>query len=120
MEVEYLYYEGQPSNVIPSLIRSVGQYHRNYEYVKIGITAAPKRRFREHLDREKKYCWERMVVKYCTKSIRNANIIEDFFIENDERMRTIWTGKSHMTPNTEYYYAYILLGNHRHYNKSHK
>ena len=120
MEVEYLYYEGQPSNVIPSLIRSVGQYHRNYEYVKIGITCAPERRFREHLDREKKYCWERMVVKYCTKSIRNANKIEDFFIENDERMRNIWTGESHMTQDSDYYYAYILLGNHRHYNKSHK
>ena len=53
MEVEYLYYEGHPANVIPSLIRSIGQYHRNYEYVKIGITAAPERRFREHLDRGK-------------------------------------------------------------------
>ena len=115
MEVEYLYYEGQPTNVIPSLIRSVGQYHRYYEYVKIGITSSPERRFREHLDREKKYCWERMVVKYCTKSVRNANMIEDFFIENDKRMCNIWTGKSHMTNEAEYYYAYILLGNHRHY-----
>ncbi len=57
-----------------------------------------------------------MVVKYRTKSIRNANRIEDYFIENDERMRNIWTGKSHMTPNTDYYYTYILLGNHKHYN----
>lgn len=73
MEVEYLFYEGQPSNVIASLRRSFGQYHRNYEHVKIGITSAPKRRFKEHLKREKKYCWERMVVKYRTTSIRNAN-----------------------------------------------
>lgn len=115
MAVEYLYYEGHPSNVIPPLRRSVGQYHRNYEYVKIGITAAPERRFQEHLLKEKKYCWERMVVKYCTRSVRYANKIEDFFIENDERLRNIWTGMSHMTPNTDYYYVYILLGNHRHY-----
>ena len=110
MEVEYLYYEGQPSNVIPSLIRSVGQYHRNYEYVKIGITCAPERRFGERI-----LC--QSLKKYCTKSIRNANKIEDFFIENDERMRNIWTGESHMTQDSDYYYAYILLGNHRHYNK---
>ena len=115
MEVEYLYYEGFPSAIIPLLIRSFGQYHRNYEYVKIGITSAPERRFREHLDREKKYCWERMVVKYCTRSIKFANMIEDYFIENDERLRNKWTGMSHMTPDTEYYYVYILLGNHRHY-----
>jgi hypothetical protein len=115
MQVEYLYYEGQPSEVIPPLRRSIGQYHRYYEHVKIGITAAPERRFQEHLKREKKYCWERMVVKYRTKSIRNANKIEDFFIEKDERMRNIWTGTSHMTPVSDYYYAYILLGNHRHY-----
>ena len=116
MAVEYLYYEGHPSDVIPLLRRSFGQYHRNYEYVKIGITADPERRFKEHLDREKKYCWERMVVKYCTTSIKNANKIEDYFIENDERMRNIWTGTSYMTTNTEYYFVYILLGNHRHYN----
>ena len=115
MEVEYLYYEGQPTNVTHSLKRSFGQYRRYYEYVKIGITSSPERRFREHLYREKKYCWERMVVKYCTKSVRNANMIEDFFIENDERMCNIWTGKSNMTPDADYYYAYILLGNHRHY-----
>ena len=115
MKVEYQYYKGHPFNVIPSLIRSFGQYHRNYEYVKIGITADPERRFREHLDREQKYCWERMVVKYCTQSIMYANKIEDYFIENDERMRNIWTGMSHMTNNADYYYVYILLGNHRHY-----
>ena len=115
MEVEYRYFLGQPSCVIPSLIRSVGQYHRNYRYVKIGITSDPERRFREHLGKEKKYCWERMVVKYCTTSIRNANLIEDYFINNDERMRNIWTGKSHMTQEVESYYAYILLGNRKHY-----
>ncbi len=57
-----------------------------------------------------------MVVKYRTTSIRNANNIEDLFIENDERMRNIWTGTSHMTTESDYYYVYILLGNHRHYN----
>ena len=116
MEVEYLYYEGQPNNVIPSLNRSIGQYHRYYEYVKIGITSSPERRFREHLDRERKYCWERMVVKYRTRSVRNANAIEDEFINNDTRMCNIWTGKSNMSPDADYYYTYILLGNHRHYN----
>ena len=46
-----------------------------------------------------------MVVKYCTRSVRYANKIEDFFIENDERLRNIWTGMSHMTPNTDCYYV---------------
>ena len=118
MEVEYLYYEGHPSNVISPLRRSIGQYHRNYRHVKISITAEPKRRFQEHLRKEKRYCWECMVVKYSTSSIRYANKIEDTFIKDDKRMRNIWTGMSHMTPNADLYYVYILLGNHKHYNTS--
>lgn len=114
MGVSYLYFEGQPSVVIPRLIRSIGQYHRHYEYVKIGITNNPEIRFTQHLRNEKKYCWERMVVKYKTTSIRNANAIEDWFINNDELMCNIWTGFSNMT-DSDTYYAYVLLGNHRHY-----
>lgn len=113
-EVEYYYWTGQPSELLEYMHRSVGQFHRNYKYVKIGITGAPERRFREHVERGKRYKWERMVVIYRTRSARNANAVEDHFIEEDSRMRNIWTGYSHMCEEGPYY-AYLLLGNHRHY-----
>lgn len=115
-DVEYLYFSGQPSNVIPQLRRSLGQYHRRYEYVKIGITIHPEIRFGQHLRNEKKYCWEKMVVKYQTTSVRNANAIEKYFIYNDYYLTNDWTGESHMSE-SPVYYAYILLGNHRYYKR---
>jgi hypothetical protein len=115
MELEYKYYEGNPSNIISTLKRSIGQYQRYYKYVKIGITANPQRRCAEHGYRDTTYCWERMVVVYGTTSIKNANKVEKDFINGNKKMTNVWCGESPMTPNARKYYAYLLLGNHRHY-----
>ena len=109
---QYYYETGQPKNIIESLNRSIGQYRRYYDYVKVGITSDPERRFSEH-KRNCTYHWERMVVVYATRSVKNANDVEDWFIANrEDDLVNIYKGKSNMC-DSEFYYAYFLLGNHK-------
>lgn len=112
-KVEYSrsYYSGFPSNVIPLLRISVSLFLRYYRRVKIGITGNPERRWRQHRNHNKG-TWDRMVVKYVTTSVHNANLIEKFFIEAEPALKNRWTGWSNMSE-AEYYYVYILLGGRR-------
>ena len=109
-EVEYSrsYYSGYPTDVIPMLKISISLFLRNYKHVKIGITNNPERRWKEHL-RQDWESWDRMVVKYRTQSVNNANRIEKHFIEYEPALYNRWTGWSNMSE-SEYYYVYILLG----------
>lgn len=108
--LEYYYETGWPDNIIETLNRSMGQYQRYYKYVKVGITSDPERRFGEH-KRNRTYEWERMIVVYATKSVKHANIVEDWFIANrEELLVNKYKGTSNMC-NSDYYYAYFLLGN---------
>ena len=75
MHLTYKCISGQPSNVTASLSRSLSQFERYYSQVKIGITSNPERRANEHAQQG----WQRMVVKYKTSSLRNANTVEDLF-----------------------------------------
>lgn len=108
-QLKYDYKIGWPKNIITRLNISAGLYRRNYKYVKIGITSDPERRFCEH----KKSCqfkWNKMVVVYRTTSIKNANEVEKWFIENRRDLVNEWGGYSNMC-DSQYYYAYFLLGN---------
>lgn len=108
--LEYYYETGWPDNIIETLNRSMGQYQRYYKYVKVGITSDPERRFGEH-KRNRTYDWERMIVVYATKSVKHANIVEDWFIANREDLLVNkYKGKSNMCDSV-YYYAYFLLAN---------
>lgn len=109
-EIEYSrsYYSGFPNKVIPLLRISISLFLRSYKRVKIGITSDPERRWKEHL-RQDAESWDRMVIKYRTKSVKNANLIEKFFIDAEPALHNRWTGWSHMSE-AEYYYVYILLG----------
>ena len=109
-DIEYSrsYYSGFPKNVIPLLRISISLFLRNYNRVKIGITNDPERRWRDHL-RQDAETWDRMVIKYCTTSVNNANRIEKYFIDTEPALHNFWTGWSHMAK-AEYYYVYILLG----------
>lgn len=85
---EYYYETGWPVNIVNRLNISMGLYRRNYN-------------------------WERMVVVYVTKSPKNANYIEKWFINNRyDDLVNEWTGYSPMC-NSDFYYVYILLGNHK-------
>ena len=112
--VEYFstYFSGWPKDVIPRLKVAVGIFKKSYKFVKIGITSNPENRFSQHKKHDKNYSWERMVVKYQTTSVANANAVEDHFIETDDSLVNIWTGYSHMTEKGPYH-VYILLGNHK-------
>lgn len=112
--VEYFetYFSGWPKDVIPHLKVSIGIFKRYYKFVKIGITSNPDSRFSQHKKRDKIFSWERMIVKYKTTSVANANAVEDYFISTDDSLVNIWTGYSHMTDNGPYH-VYILLGNHK-------
>lgn len=104
MELSYNYLTGQPKEVAAAIARSIAAFERNYKHVKIGITGRPTQRSAEHAtDR-----WRRMVVKYKTSSVRNANAIEKYFIEQRPELKNKWTGYSYMTA-TGPYYVYILM-----------
>ena len=109
MELKYDCKVGWPKNIITRLNISAGLYRRNYKCVKIGITSDPEHRFAKH-KKSRKYNWERMVLVYYTTSVKNANEVEKWFIENRSDFVNKWKGYSNMcdSPN---YYAYFLLGN---------
>ena len=106
------FYTGNPNVICSRLNISVGQYCRRYNNVKVGITNNPRRRFYEHIDRNPEMHWERMVVKYKTSSVNNANTVEDWFINNRPDLVNKWTGRSGMSGNGPFY-VYFLLGDSR-------
>ena len=104
MALSYSYLTGQPSAVAQSIGRSIGQFERRYQSIKIGITSKPERRKAEH----SKDGWSRMVVKYKTGSVRNANTIEKLFIEQRRELTNEWPGFSNM-PSPGPYFVYLLM-----------
>ena len=112
MEVEYgkYYYTGWPKDVLASLKISNALYLRYYRNVKIGITNWPERRFYEHIKRDSSIKWQRMVVKYKTTSVDNANKIENYFIDNESCLKNRWNGFSRMSEIGPYYVYFLLAG----------
>ena len=104
MDLTFRYVTGQPANVAASICRSIGQYERYYSQVKSGITSNPERRAQEHAQRG----WQRMVVKYKTTSLRNANIVEKHFVNGRPELQNKWTGVSPMAGPGPYY-AYLIM-----------
>jgi hypothetical protein len=80
MELIEDYWTGNINDVIESLNRSIAQYIRHNNKVKIGITCNPNRRINEHsLSKEN---WDKMIVKYKTTSVNYINEIEKILIDN--------------------------------------
>ena len=79
MNVEYDYWTGSINEVTEYLIRSIGQYTRYYNKVKVGITNMPERRAREH--QKSSLRWRKMVVKYKTSSVNFINRLEKILID---------------------------------------
>lgn len=104
MDFSYRYLTGQPSTVTARLSCSIGQFERYYSQVKIGITSNPERRSREHA----RLGWQRMVVKYKTSSLRNANTVEKYFINGRQELKNKWTGFSPLSGPGPYY-TYIIM-----------
>lgn len=104
--VEFNYITGQPSSVLLHLKISVGLFLAFNSEVKVGITGRnPQERFNEHL---KNNDWDRMIVKYKTKSERNANVLEDYLIDNYPDLKNEWLGTSNLSKDGDNY-LYVLV-----------
>ena len=107
MELEYDYWTGNFSTVKLSLIRSISQYTRHYDSVKIGITCHPARRKNEHRKGDLK--WSKMIVKYETSSVNYINEMEktliDYHWEYIDNKAKGGGGPNGNQP----YYLYLLL-----------
>lgn len=104
MDLYYNCITGQPSTVAASITHSIAAYERWHGKVKIGITADPVRRCREHAADG----WQLMVVKYKTSSVRNANQVEKYFIAHRQELMNEWPGFSNL-PEPGPYYVYLLM-----------
>lgn len=79
MIIEENYVTGHPFDVFPTLNQKIGQYKRNYKFVKIGITGqTPEERFTQHL---KDHKWLKMVLIYRSSSINYCNLIEEWLVD---------------------------------------
>ena len=107
-KVEYSLITGNVMDVIPSLERSVMIFESRYRSVKVGITGRdPQERFNEHLKDRR---WNRMIVKYKTKSESLANKVEDYFILYHPNLKNKWIGYSHLTEGGDKYFYILLYG----------
>lgn len=80
MELEYSHWTGNFGTVKSTLIRSIAQYIKNYNQIKIGITNNPENRKRKYeTDGENLV---KMVVKYGTSSVNLVNKMEKDLIEH--------------------------------------
>lgn len=105
-KVEYNMITGNVLDVLPALERSVLYFESRYISVKVGITGRdPQERFNEHLKDRR---WNRMIVKYKTKSESLANKVEKYFIITHPNLKNKWMGYSHLSPDGDNY-LYILL-----------
>lgn len=101
------YWTGNINDVIESLNRSIAQYIRNNNKVKIGITCDPQRRSKEHSKSNEK--WERMIVKYKTTSVNYINLIEKVLIENHWNFISNEVSGGGGPNGNPPYYLYVLL-----------
>ncbi len=107
MELEFDYWTGNFSDVKRFLIRSISQYTRYHNNVKIGITCAPNRRKSQHKKGDSN--WSKMVVKYQTSSVNYINEMEKILIEyNWEFIENEAKGGGGRNGNPPYY-LYVLL-----------
>lgn len=74
---------GLPNSVIGTLNHRIGQYARHSDYIYIGMTNNPKRRWGEH---QRKWAprdkWDEMRLVYETTSLGNVMKVEDALIKN--------------------------------------
>ncbi|MCS7029837.1 MAG: hypothetical protein NZ519_13850, partial [Bacteroidia bacterium] len=96
--VEFNEVTGPPKLVYETLNRKIGAYKARYSILKIGITGRnPQQRFNEHLQ---SFRWKRMVVIYKTRSIKVANMIEEWLVERhyDDIINSRRGGGSYLSP----------------------
>ncbi|MCO6175366.1 hypothetical protein NHF50_09955 [Flavobacterium sp. NRK F10] len=108
MELEFYEYQtGTFNDVKESLIRSIAQYLRHYNKVKVGITSNPLNRFSQHSNSGKG--WKKMIVKYETSSVSYINEMEKLLIDNFSDLLQNEIGGGGGPNGKPPYYLYLLL-----------
>ena len=104
--VEYNLWTGHLRDIIPTMNRSVARYTVLYRKIKIGITNNPESRFKAHL---RDTNWDKMVVKYSTKSVKYINDLERILIDNHWDYITNQVRGGGGPNGSPPYYLYILI-----------
>ncbi|MCR4811751.1 MAG: hypothetical protein K5867_04050 [Bacteroidales bacterium] len=104
MELSYNYLTGQPKEVAAAIARSMVAFKHYYKTVKVGVTGHPYQQSAVYATDH----WRRMVVKYKTSSIRNADAMSDYFTLVRPELKNRWAGFSYLTEAGPYY-VYILM-----------
>jgi predicted GIY-YIG superfamily endonuclease len=115
MSIIWYYTTGKFRDVETSLRRALGQYARHHNYLKIGRTNDPERRWTEHQRERRKVSdsWSRMVVIYESSSFNDIVQAEKLLIDYARQTHyeaEVWndiSGSDKGEPSTEY--IYVLL-----------
>lgn len=108
MELIYDYWKGNFDEVKEMLAKSIAQYVKTYQMIKIGITSNPNNRKYQHQADE--LGWKKMIVKYETNSVTNINKMEKVLIKNHWKyIANENEGGGGPNTNTGPYYLYVLL-----------
>jgi hypothetical protein len=107
-KVRYKLESGRPS-CLPSFLQRVSAYVRSGRVRgwKVGISAYPERRFKQHAEAGRGY--DEMVVIYRTRSIKNARYIERRVTEEYEGHDNERQGGGGLAAAAEVHYVYLLL-----------
>jgi predicted GIY-YIG superfamily endonuclease len=114
----FYYSTGNLKDRKSELTRALGQYARHYDYIKIGITCDPERRWIEHQNERKRFSdsWLKMVVIYETSSRKYVNEAERLLINhtktanyNIEKWNDVGGGGGNYSEEADKYYLYLLL-----------
>lgn len=110
LTVRWEEWAGPYKSVLPSLRAAIGQYARNNDEIKIGLTVDPDRRWHAHKTDE----WVEMVVLYKTSSPDFAKKVEKDLIEHGwkSHLDKSWneiTGGGSLQHGHSKYYVYVLL-----------
>lgn len=114
-EPDWLYSTGHTSDVMTGLRQALAAYAQRNDYLKIGRTNDPLRRWKEHLAerRRENDKWDRMVVIYATSSLHSAALTEKELIRHARAAKyraEIWNdspGSDNGRPGTNYLYLLV-------------
>ncbi|MCY4240555.1 MAG: hypothetical protein OXD36_02295 [Rhodobacter sp.] len=112
MPVRWNFWTGHISEIIPTLRKALGAYARHNAGFKVGITANPEGRWRQH----RKDGWREMVVIYRTASPDSVREAERLLIEHGWECHpdAIWNeqrggGGGPMKGKADAYFVYVVL-----------
>lgn len=114
-EPDWLYSTGHTRDVMTGLRQALAAYAQRNDFLKIGRTNDPARRWKEHLAERRREDdkWDRMVVIYATSSLHSAALVEKELIRHARAAKyraELWneaSGSDNGRPGTNYLYLLV-------------